>query len=96
MGVAQRTVINWENDAVAPELRYLPVIITFLGYDPRPMGETLGESIRMAREREGISQRQLARRFGLGATTVGAWENGKMRHPWPRLARLFEEYVAGA
>jgi len=36
MGVDPSTIWNWERGWSHPELRYLPAIIAFLGYDPRP------------------------------------------------------------
>jgi len=70
-------------------------VIRFLGYDPNPEPETLAERIRRTRERQGISQRELARKLELDPTTVQAWEGGTVRRPYLCLTRLFEEYVEG-
>ena len=74
-------------------MRFIPAIIAFLEYDPRPEPRTFGERIRMTREGQGLTQRELARRLGVDPSTVWIWETEQVRHRWPRLVRLFEEYV---
>ena len=76
-------------------VRFFPAVIRFLGYDPSPPSVSLAERIQAARWREGISQRELARKLGLDPSTVQAWEAGQVRRRYPRLVRLFEEYVEG-
>jgi DNA-binding transcriptional regulator YiaG len=97
LGVNQRTYENWEVGKHEPEVRFWPGMVAFLGYDPSPEVTclSLGEKIRAARRREGVSQRELARKLGLDPSTVEAWEAGRVRRPYPRLACLFEEYVRG-
>jgi transcriptional regulator with XRE-family HTH domain len=51
----------------------------------RPDVETLGGRIRAARERRGLTQRELAELVGVGARTVRLWEAGRKQ---PYLARL--------
>jgi predicted transcriptional regulator len=78
-----------------PELRYVSGVIAFLGYDPYPEPQTLGQRIRRTRMRQGISHRELARQLGLDPSTVASWERDEVRRPYPRYRRLFEEYVGG-
>jgi DNA-binding XRE family transcriptional regulator len=75
--------------------RFLPAVIRFLGYDPTPAPVSLPDRIRAARRRQGISQRELARRLGLDPATVWAWEAGAVVRPFPRIVAMFEEYVEG-
>jgi transcriptional regulator with XRE-family HTH domain len=93
LGVNFRTYENWEQGKYEPEVRFFPALIRFLGFDPTPPPATFGERIAAARRRDGLSQRELARRLGLDPATVWAWETGQVRRPSPRLRRLFEEYV---
>jgi transcriptional regulator with XRE-family HTH domain len=93
IGATVQTIENWEKGRTMPEARHYPQIFGFLGYDPRPKPEPLGERIRWAREREGLSQRELARKLGLDPATVHAWEAGTVRKRYPRLACLFKSYV---
>ncbi len=36
LGVNESTVLNWENNACSPAIRFIPRIIAFLSYDPYP------------------------------------------------------------
>ena len=42
IGVDASSVYNWENGRTEPELRHLPAIIRFLGYDPKVEARHLG------------------------------------------------------
>ncbi|HEY0003892.1 MAG TPA: helix-turn-helix domain-containing protein [Pyrinomonadaceae bacterium] len=96
MGVKVGTYANWEQGRDEPRTRSFPAIIGFLGYDPSPEAQTLPERIREVREREGLSQRELAERLGVAPSTVKAWEADTVRRPTPRVTRIFEEYVKEA
>jgi transcriptional regulator with XRE-family HTH domain len=37
LGVSKSAVMNWERGRTEPMIRFLPAIIRFLGYDPRPL-----------------------------------------------------------
>ncbi|HEX4962475.1 MAG TPA: helix-turn-helix transcriptional regulator [Thermoanaerobaculia bacterium] len=95
VGANFKTYENWERGRYEPEVRFLPAVIAFLGYDPAPVGPALplGERIRAARRRQGLTQEELAYRLGIDPSTVAAWETGTVRKPSPRFARLFEEYA---
>lgn len=94
-GVNFKTYENWERGTNEPEVRFWPVVIRFLGYDPSPPPASLPERIEGALRREGISQRELARKLGLDPSTVQAWEANQVRKPYPRTVSSFEEYVQG-
>lgn len=53
----------------------------------------VSERIRVCREQDGLTQRELAVRVGVTVRTVSAWETGT-RHPGPRsravLGEMFE------
>jgi transcriptional regulator with XRE-family HTH domain len=36
----------------------------------------------------------LARQLGLDSSTVSAWERDEVRHPYPRIRRVFEHWLA--
>jgi len=90
-----KTYENWEQEKYEPEDRFFPAVVLFLGYDPSPEPATLAEKIQAKRRRQGISQRELARRLGLDSSTVSAWETGSVVRPFPRIATIFEQYVEG-
>ena len=78
LGVAEASVYNWENGRSSPALRFVPRILAFLGYDPYDtQPENLGERIVAARRRLGLTQRELARRLDVDASTLGRWERGE-------------------
>ena len=95
LGVSVSTVCNWEMNRTSVATRYLPKVMTFLGYDPRKEPGQLGDRIRMQRERRGLSQAALAEQLGLNASTVTAWERGRVRRLFPKIRRRFEEFLGG-
>ncbi|MBI2369480.1 MAG: helix-turn-helix transcriptional regulator, partial [Deltaproteobacteria bacterium] len=40
LGAAEATITSWETNQATPSVRFLPAIIRFLGYDPRPLSAT--------------------------------------------------------
>lgn len=96
MGINAGTYSNWERGRDEPRSRSFPAIIGFLGYDPSPEAVSLAERIREKRQSEGISQRELAERLSIAASTVKSWEADTVRRPTPRVTRIFEEYVKNA
>jgi len=93
IGCDPGTLLNWEKGRVAPDVRFWPAILAYLGYDPRPAPEGFGGRLRAAREAEGLSHRELAHRLGLDPGTVAAWEGDQVRRPYPRIRRVFERYL---
>jgi transcriptional regulator with XRE-family HTH domain len=45
----------------------------------RRVGSSVGESVRIVRELQGLSQNQLAELTGIAQTTISAIENGRVR-----------------
>jgi transcriptional regulator with XRE-family HTH domain len=95
LGVDYQTVLNWERNHTTVSTRYIPQVVTFLGYDPRQESDLLGDRIRTLRERQGLSQSALAAKLGLNTSTVNAWERGRVRKLFPTVRRRFEEFLAG-
>jgi transcriptional regulator with XRE-family HTH domain len=78
LGVTDSTIWNWETNHNSPQLRFIPRIITFLGYDPHCMqSDSLGKRLVAYRRPLGLSQKELARRLGTDPTTLGRWKRGK-------------------
>jgi transcriptional regulator with XRE-family HTH domain len=93
IGACVATVWLWEADRIAPELKWWPAIIGFLGYDPRPAPRTVGERLVRYREARGWSQKRLAEALKIDPSTLSRWELGK-KVPWGvyrgMVARLFD------
>jgi transcriptional regulator with XRE-family HTH domain len=94
LGCRPATLGTWEKGRVAPDVPFWPAILRFLGYDPRPEPEGFGGRLKRAREDEGLTERDLARRLGLDPSTVSAWERDAIRHPYPRIRAVFERWLA--
>jgi len=77
--VTTNTIEGWEGGRSNPQLMYLPKIIEFLGYLPDCCSgiPQLSNPLFVYRVKEGITQRELAKRLGVDVTTVQAIERGK-------------------
>jgi DNA-binding XRE family transcriptional regulator len=71
------TITCWEGNATVPEVRYMPAIIQFLGYNPLPAANSLPERLAMARMALGLSQRKMAETLGVDPATIQDWEAGR-------------------
>jgi transcriptional regulator with XRE-family HTH domain len=77
LGVDKTSVFNWEANASSPEIRYMPAIIGFLGYNPLPAVKTLAEQLVRHRTTLGLSQTEAAERLGVDPSTLARWERGE-------------------
>jgi DNA-binding transcriptional regulator YiaG len=71
------TITGWESNATTPEVRYMPAIIQFLGYNPSLAASSLPERLATARRVLGLSQRKMARKLGVDPATLMGWEAGR-------------------
>lgn len=70
IGGSKVTMQFWETNRTEPEVRFIPKIITFLGYAPCMPGWTFGQRLKAMRTSLGLSQEWLAKRAGLDESTV--------------------------
>ncbi len=71
------TVHNWETGQRKPEIRFIPALVEFLGYDPEPVEEgTLAGRLVAKRRELGLSQRAAARSLHIDPGTWAGWELG--------------------
>jgi DNA-binding transcriptional regulator YiaG len=75
--VSGATITNWERNASAPVIRYIPAIVQFLGYNPTPPPSSLPERLVSARKELGLTQRKMAARWGVDPGTLRDWEAGR-------------------
>jgi transcriptional regulator with XRE-family HTH domain len=94
IGCSKASLTNWEKGHAEPELRFLPAILRYLGYDPRPAPATFGGHPRAAREGAGLSEEALARQLGLDPGTLAAWERDEVRRPYLRIRWVFERWLS--
>jgi hypothetical protein len=74
MGVDADSVTNWTKGRRQPDLRCLPLVIRFLGYDPRPQAKSVGKALVRLREGQGMSQKELAVMLRVDPSTLARWE----------------------
>lgn len=86
------TLFNWETQAIIPNLRAWPAVLGFLGYDPRPPGQTTGEKLRRHRVGLGLSLREAGRLLGVDPSTLWKWELAK-RKPQGKHLDLVVEFL---
>ena len=82
LGANADTVKNWEVGHTDPALWFVPRIIRFLGYvsfDTTRDSSPLADRLKAYRRLHGVSQKQLATRFGVDPSTILQWEHGKSR-----------------
>jgi len=77
VGVDATCVVNWENNATHPAIRFMPSIIRFLGYNPSPKPDSLGERLITWRTTLGIRRRAAAKLMGVDEATLARWEKGE-------------------
>jgi len=79
IGVDEASVWNWEKGGMKPEIRHLPRIINFLGYNPLPKPEGLPARLVWARSIRGIDRVASARLLGIDPSTLARWETGRRK-----------------
>ena len=78
LNVAEDTITYWENGRAQPMVHCYPGIINFLGYNPFEVKvNRFGGMVKNYRLKHGLSLKKLGKKFGVDASTVGAWESGK-------------------
>jgi site-specific DNA recombinase len=88
LGVDKTSVFNWEANTSAPEIRYMPVIIGFLGYNPLPEAKGWGERLVRHRTTLGMTQKDAARQLGVDQGTLAKWERGEREPQGAFLGRV--------
>ena len=92
LGVDKTSVFNWEANASSPEIRYMPAIIRFLGYNPLPEANGWGERLVRHRTSLGLSQKEAALKLGVDPGTLARWERGE-REPAGVLRTRVERFL---
>ncbi len=82
------SVFSWEANTSSPEIRYMPAIIRFLGYNPLPEPKTLGEELVRHRTTQGLSQKEAAERLGVVPSTLARWKRGEREPMSPLLGKV--------
>ena len=76
LGVSSSVLWRWEIGQRQPKGKYLAKVYWFLGDDPRPAPETIGERLKRHRERLPLPMRAMATALGVAESTLCRWETG--------------------
>ena len=79
MRVCVESVLAWETEAKTPMASQYPAILSFLGFEPWPDPQTVGEKLRAARRRRGLSVKRAAQLLKVDEGTFTNWERGTRR-----------------
>ncbi len=93
VGVAVNTLMTWERDRAEPEPRYWSKIISFLGYDPNPAPETLGEHLQARYRALGLPRKEVAARLQMDEGTLKKYETGASRPTSNRTRRVIKQFL---
>ncbi|MBE0657624.1 MAG: recombinase family protein [Bryobacteraceae bacterium] len=77
IGADESSVFNWEANRGQPQLRYMPVVIGFLGYNPLPEAPDIAGQLVRHRTSLGLTQKEAAQRIGVDPSTLARWERGE-------------------
>jgi site-specific DNA recombinase len=92
LGVDACNIFNWESNTKHPQIRFMPSIIEFLGYNPLPPGKNWAERLVRHRMFLGLSQKEAAARVGVDQGTLARWERGE-RVPEGRCMKLAKRFL---
>ena len=77
VGCGVCSVNNWEMNHSEPELRFIPKIIEFLGYNPKPMpSDTLGR-LAWYKWSRGLNYIELGNQMGIHPEQLTDWISGR-------------------
>ena len=76
--------------------RFYPALIGFLGCEPWPEPQTLGQRLQAERRRRGLTIDRAAALLGVDEGTLGRWETGEWNVHSHRCRKLLAEFLEGA
>ena len=88
LGVNKTSLFNWEANTSTPEIRYMPAIIEFLGYNPLPEATAWGARLVRYRTTLGMTQKEAAAHLGVDQGTLARWERGEREPQGAFLGRV--------
>ncbi len=91
--VGEDAVTYWENNRAKPMVHHMPLIISFLGYNPLIIEkETLGGKVKFYRYLNGLSHKKFGKLLRVDASTVASWEKNESL-PHPSTMKRIEKYL---
>ncbi len=81
VGVNECSINNWENGHTEPDLRYIPSIISFIGFNPRPVPIETLEKLDWYKWSHGLTYEELGKEMSIHPEQLADWLGGK-RNPF--------------
>ena len=82
------SIVNWEKGHTSPSVNHMAGIIVFLGFNPLPEGDNLGEKLVNHRMARGLTQKQFAAQIGVDPSTLARWERDERMPNCKQAAKL--------
>ena len=92
IGVTTSTIWNWEHGWTV-ELRFIPRVIEFLGYNPIPCPSDLLARLAWYKQVNGLTLEQLGAEMGRDSEQLADWLNGRHK-PCRRNQKEIEEFLS--
>lgn len=87
------SVNSWEVGRAEPEVRYIPAIIKFLGYNPRSMPSDTLEQLRWFKWTHGMSLERLGKAMRRDPEQLAGWLSGRIR-PFKKSLDMMESFLS--
>ena len=94
IGLCRDALVRWEMNRTIPDVRMMPKVIEFLGYDPQPPATTFRELLLRTRRSLGLNQPEIAALLSVPESTFHDWERGRSE-PGAKRKALVEERIGG-
>jgi len=91
IGCNEMSIVNWERGHSAPRINRMANVIRFLGYNPLPTGETIGERLVSHRKSHGLTQKEFAHELGVDPSTLARWERDERKPSGAFLTKIIAE-----
>jgi transcriptional regulator with XRE-family HTH domain len=93
IGVDPRSLLWWERGERESSDRSWPAPIAYLGQEPWPAPQSLGERLLAERRRRGLFIFEAAKIAGVDETTFWWWESGRRKPRYPRTKALAAQFL---
>jgi transcriptional regulator with XRE-family HTH domain len=90
IGVCRDALARWETGKTNPDVRMMPAVIRFLGYDPQPEARSFAELLTRTRRTLGLNQQGLSAALNVPIGTLSAWAQGLRCPPTPRMTQVID------
>ncbi len=94
IGVNECSINNWENGHKEPDLKHVPSIIAFIGFNPRPIPTGTLEKLEWYKWSHGLTYEELGKEMSIHPEQLMDWISGK-RNPFRKSLDKIEGFLQG-